>query len=350
MRRGACAPSCDPTSSWRRPSVAAPISRRPSRIRCGASSATTAPSRRSACWSIRCAPGARFGLDAGETFSANIQYIYRKQLEEADVIVITQVRPAARRSDSTNCAPCCSASFRTPTCSRSRRATRPDSMPGSGGSLFSEQQPRAVMAVDYDRYADGEARLGWLNASVHGGARERPRDGNPLLAELGAGSSAQRSHERGAMIAHLKMTLHAGRADRRDQPGAERFRARTGRAAAGARSTAGDLTVNLRAEAAPDLLEPCCASRSRGRLALETGGSNSCTSRHSGRGAPSRRIAMALRRRVLDLLHVDRAGLHLEERLAAAHAHRAVPGRGREEGSEVALDARLQVQHLSTAS
>jgi G3E family GTPase len=192
-----------------------------------------------------------FGLEPGETFSANIQYIYRKQLEEADIVVIGKcdllpdaeldALRAVLQGEFPN-ADVLAVSSRTET--------------GLDGWFrrvaFSQQQSRPVMAVDYDCYADGEARLGWLNASATVVALTAD-DGNALLEHL-ASDLQRRLAERGAAIAHLKMTLHSGdgiaainlvRNDFVPELGV-RLREPV---------TAADLVVNLRAEASPDLLE-----------------------------------------------------------------------------------------------
>ena len=63
----------------------------------------------------------------------------------------------------------------------------------------------SCMHVDYDIYADGEAALGWYNASVE---LQSPSflDGNNLLNVLMSSVQA-RLHTETALIAHLKMTL-----------------------------------------------------------------------------------------------------------------------------------------------
>jgi G3E family GTPase len=191
------------------------------------------------------------GLEPGEEFSANIQYIYRKQLEEADLIVVAKadLLAVAMLDDL-----CDALRHQFPLA----RVLAISARDGTGIDawlqqvLYGEPQPRAVMALDYDRYADGEARLGWLNATAHASA-PHPRDGNQLVADL-ARELQQRLAARGARIAHLKMTLQAGagvaainlvRDDAIAQPGVL-----LGRPVA-----AGELVVNLRAEAAPELLE-----------------------------------------------------------------------------------------------
>jgi G3E family GTPase len=192
-----------------------------------------------------------FGLENGETFSANIQYIYRKQLEEADIIVISKrdLLPDAELDEL--CAVLQREFSHAQVLAVSSR-TETGLAAWFRQVAFGEQRSRPVMAVDYDRYADGEARLGWLNASATAVARTAD-DGNTFLERL-ASDLQGRLAQRGAMIAHLKMTLHAGegiaainlvRNDLVPELGVQLREP----------VTAADLVVNLRAEAAPDLLE-----------------------------------------------------------------------------------------------
>jgi G3E family GTPase len=192
-----------------------------------------------------------FGLDAGDTFSSEVQYIYRKQLEEADLIVVTkceivpraqldELRSTLRREFPGADVLAISARERIATDHWFRRI------------VFGEQQRRATMAVDYDRYADGEARLGWLNA--HATATSMVAgDGNALL-ELLASDLHRRLRAHAAPVAHLKMTVQVGDAMAainlvRDDTAPE-----LGLRMAGPITRAA-ITVNLRAEAAPELLE-----------------------------------------------------------------------------------------------
>jgi len=192
-----------------------------------------------------------FGLEPGESFSASIQYIYRKQLEEADIIAISKCDLlAAAELDALRAV-------------LQREFPNAEVLPVSSRTeagldawfrrvAFSQQQSRPVMAVDYDRYAEGEARLGWLNASATVVAIT-VGDGNRLLEHL-ASELHGRLIDRGAVVAHLKMTLHAG-----DGIAAINLVRNDFVPELGTRLlepvTAADLVVNLRAEAAPDLLE-----------------------------------------------------------------------------------------------
>jgi Ni2+-binding GTPase involved in maturation of urease and hydrogenase len=193
------------------------------------------------------------GLDEGEGFSADVEYIYRKQLEEADVIVMNKVDLLP--DDSINeLGTVLSEAF-----------PRADVMAVSSRDglqlaewfhrvLYSVQAPRATVDVDYDIYATGEARLGWVNASL-AALGAVPFDGSALLLALARELQAQLGS---AGVAHLKMTLaprdgdasnvasiHVVRNDMEPTQGMQL----TGPV------TAGRVVVNLRAEAPPNVLE-----------------------------------------------------------------------------------------------
>jgi G3E family GTPase len=194
------------------------------------------------------------GLSTGGQFSDKVLYIYRKQLEEADVLVINKRdlldpdRLARLRA---------TLSLQYPQAKLFEVSARTGEglEPWFDHVTRSDQAPRALMEVDYEIYADGEARLGWLNATLGLRAPE-PIDGNRVLETL-AGEIQNRLELANSEIAHLKMTLEAdgGLGDlaalnlvRNDfvpelsqslQDPFER----------------GQLTLNMRAEGTPELLE-----------------------------------------------------------------------------------------------
>ena len=145
-----------------------------------------------------------FGLQEGGSFSQKVIYIYKKQLEEADYIVISKselvaadqlelLKEAIAREFPN--AHILSASVRT----------------GEGlDEWFSrieigEQVERATMNVDYTIYAEGEALLGWLNATIACSHRD-DFDANVFLRAFASQIQA-RLQEVGAEVAHLKMTF-----------------------------------------------------------------------------------------------------------------------------------------------
>jgi G3E family GTPase len=198
--------------------------------------------------------GRILGLEEGRSFSPKVVYVYRKQLEEANLIVINKcdliseeqraaleaaLREAFPQAEVLSCA----------------------AKDGTGLTGWFEKVmgadcgDGATMQIDYDTYAEGEALLGWLNTTI-GLTADEPFDGNALLMDL-TDRIGRRLKEAGFEIAHLKMTLDAnddagnlsvvslvssdGEPDLR-----ESLLDRTDR---------GTLIVNLRAEADPNLLE-----------------------------------------------------------------------------------------------
>lgn len=193
------------------------------------------------------------GLEEGRAFSPRVRYVYEKQLEEADLIVINKIDLVD--------------------------APRLERLRGELAARFPHAEVLAISArhrqglaewfarifakdlglgdspdVDYDIYADGEARLGWFNATVAVSSGQ-PLDGNALLLAL-AGSIQRRLAGEQVEIAHCKMTLSAqGFGD--DMAALNLVRsdgvAELSHLLADPLLN-GELLINLRAEAPPDTL------------------------------------------------------------------------------------------------
>ena len=128
---------------------------------------------------------------------------------------------------------------------------------GTGGwhrqLLDGGMDPREAPDVDYEVYAEGEALLGWLNAAAQVEAAE-PFDGNALLQGIGDDVHARLARA-GAEVAHLKMTLSPDEGNdlavlnlvRGDGQPESIHRLQD-------EMESGELLVNLRAEADPELL------------------------------------------------------------------------------------------------
>src|SRR5882724_2820131 len=123
-----------------------------------------------------------FGLAEGGKFSEKVIYIYRKQIEEADLIVINK-RELLDTAALAQLTAKLSGEFpRAEVLAVSARD-------GTGldewfARIASAEQPGgAAMAVDYKIYADGEALLGWLNCTVALDATAS-FDGNAVLQSL----------------------------------------------------------------------------------------------------------------------------------------------------------------------
>ena len=195
-----------------------------------------------------------FGVEKGGTFSDKVLYIYLKQVEEADVVVISkcdlvdEVRLAALRAAITAKYP-----GKEIMAVSARAGTNLDAWFAriTGG----EQVARSAMAVDYQIYADGEALLGWLNCTVQVAATEA-FEADAFLERL-AGEIQRRLRAGNAEVAHLKMTLSpddglggeiaAVNLVRNDFVPELSFHLEEP-------VTVGQLILNLRAEAAPDVL------------------------------------------------------------------------------------------------
>jgi G3E family GTPase len=191
-------------------------------------------------------------LEGGRRFSDKVLYVYGKQLEEADVLVINKIDTVATAR---------LAALRAALRERCPRAvlfevsakTRAGLEPWFSHILAADDESRANLDIDYDEYADGEARLGWLNCTAR--LSGRPFDGNEWVARLV--EILQRQLRRlDIEIAHLKMTLTPAEHDRdlcvvnavsTDAPPVNAFRLEDV-------IDAGELIINLRAEGDPEVL------------------------------------------------------------------------------------------------
>ena len=193
------------------------------------------------------------GLEPGKAFSPKVLYVYEKQLEEAELIVINKsdLLTEERRAALENAlraryahAEILSASCRT----------------GAGLQdwfdriITADAGDTPAPCLDYELYADGEALLGWLNATFQLSAAS-PFDGNALMLDL-ARAVGTRLERNDIEIAHFKMTLtpDEGIGDLAvlNQVGSGRAPESSHRLHEDLRS--GELIVNLRAEGDPQIL------------------------------------------------------------------------------------------------
>jgi G3E family GTPase len=192
------------------------------------------------------------GLEQGASFSKKVVYIYRKQLEEAEIIVVNKTdllspERLARLIEGLR------AEFPSAevlaVSARSRKGIE------QWISRIEENGPRTTgaMAVDYDEYAEGESLLGWLNCMARFESSTEA-DGNALLIEIARRVQALLKTE-GAEIAHLKLTLTPEEGN--DIAVANLVRNDEGPSLSHELQEplqAGQLIINLRAEADPELL------------------------------------------------------------------------------------------------
>jgi G3E family GTPase len=192
-------------------------------------------------------------LEGDTRFSSNVSYIYLKQLEEGHAIVINK-RDLLSDEELARITSAIEARF------PGRRIFAVSARTGDGLDewfdwLTSAEQPVVeAMELDYNLYADGEALLGWLNATAQVKA-QRPFDGKQLMMFI-----AREIHTNlvsmGYEVAHLKMALTDGdntrelavlnlvRNDFQPEIVMSNLQPLMG----------GQLTINIRAEAPPDWL------------------------------------------------------------------------------------------------
>ena len=191
------------------------------------------------------------GMEAGRSFSPKVVYVYGKQLEEADVLVINKIDTVV---------PARVAALRTGLAERypAARIVEISARTGAGvaewiAGVVDTAGTGRVLDIDYDAYADGEALLGWLNCTARLAGGEV--DADELLLAIAARVQADLAAG-GFELAHLKLTFVPS-----DSPGIAVVNAvGTGAApelgfALDATVDVGEITLNLRAEADPRRLE-----------------------------------------------------------------------------------------------
>ncbi|QDU56523.1 GTP-binding protein [Aeoliella mucimassa] len=143
------------------------------------------------------------GLLEGKSFSPKVSYIYCKQLEEADLIVINKC-DLLEESDLDELQR--ELEQRFPQSEVLRISARHGDGLDQWMDRMEQEGPatRKIMDVDYDIYAEGEALLGWVNVSAT--LTGDDLDGNALLHEL-LTSINQQLNEQSIEVAHLKATL-----------------------------------------------------------------------------------------------------------------------------------------------
>jgi Ni2+-binding GTPase involved in maturation of urease and hydrogenase len=146
--------------------------------------------------------GLRILRNEGAGFSPKAAYIFRKQLEEADAIVINRADELSA-AEIAELKGLLAAQFPgTPVLVVSAKT-------GTGfdayESLLDQDGAfgRKLLDIDYDVYAEGEAELGWLNASAQLSA-EKPFEIDPLLVKVIDGLRAAVARL-GGEVAHLKV-------------------------------------------------------------------------------------------------------------------------------------------------
>jgi G3E family GTPase len=147
------------------------------------------------------------GLEQGAQFSEKVIYVYRKQLEEADIIVVNK-RDAIPEGLRERLVSTLQSTFPRAkvVCISAKEGTGLDAWFDLLAHTPAGRAPS--MDLNYDLYAEGEALLGWLNCTVRIDSDDS-FDANQTLLRLAQDLRA-RIGARGGEIAHLKMTLDSG--------------------------------------------------------------------------------------------------------------------------------------------
>jgi G3E family GTPase len=198
-----------------------------------------------------------FGLAEGGNFSEKVLYIYQKQVEEADLLIISkcdllnddQLRALEQ-----------AITLKYP----NKEILPVSARTGKNMDLWfdrimdSSQSARTAMAVDYAVYADGEALLGWLNCTVALNATVG-FDANQFLTRL-AKAIQSRLQSHGSEVAHMKMTFSPDGSLTGEIAGINLVRSDIVPELSfelEAPVQGGQMIINLRAEAAPEALAAC---------------------------------------------------------------------------------------------
>lgn len=194
-------------------------------------------------------------VKSGGMFSADVRYVYRKQLEEADLIVVNKCDLVGQEVlDELNAA--LAAAFPAAQLLAVSSRKQLNLEPWFRRLLFGQQQSRPTMEVDYVRYADGEACLAWLNASMTVQA-DAEFDPDTFLLQL-AGEIQRGLDASDAEVAHLKLSLRAADANTRGTAVVNLVRRDLAPECGwrlGSAIRDGHVLVNLRAETDPQTLE-----------------------------------------------------------------------------------------------
>lgn len=192
--------------------------------------------------------------ESGAGFSPKAAYIFLKQLEEADVLVINKI-DILSDEDQAELQQLLGERF------PDKQILAMSSRTGAGFDSFveavnepSQQASRKMMEVDYEIYAQGEAELGWLNCQVEFQAKEGATfsldDATLRLVEI----IHDRLNNEQVEPAHLKVLAAAGM-----EVAVANLVESTGPAevsvASEASCPAASFTVNARVACDPELLE-----------------------------------------------------------------------------------------------
>lgn len=224
-------------------------------------------------------------------FSPQAEYIFRKQLEEADYLMIGRLDQLTENEVTGLRERLQMIAADVPVI-----AVSPKSGEGVDDVMDRIESPasesRRLLDIDYDIYADGEAELGWVNLTATILAGEQPVDLDGLTQKL-VGDIANQVVEGGrGQIAHLKVSALGGETQSVANVVANDSGVDIGLAAGRAVPGSVQVIVNARVAMDPDELEKTCrrAVASAGsQLQLQVSKVNALALR-PGRPTPTHRV------------------------------------------------------------
>ena len=207
------------------------------------------------------------GKRSAKDFHRDVGYVFRKQIEEAEWLVVNKI-------DSLKHEDLMDLETRLAQAYPGKRIIKVSGKTGEGladwfeALLGSKSSPAEIMKLDYERYAYGEALMGWVNSearcrvpdqdsvshtALHN--RDTDFDWGVWLVEIG-GRIAAALEEKGHEVGHFKMSVESGARRWRlhqvmsgEKPSLHIDKLPTDS------KSAGRMLVNLRAEGQAKLLE-----------------------------------------------------------------------------------------------
>lgn len=140
-------------------------------------------------------------------FHRDVGYVFRKQVEEAEWLVVNKI-------DLMSAEDLADLEQRLASEYPGKRIFKASARSGEGldgwfeALLGESASPQALMEVDYERYAVGEAMLGWVNSEAICRVRGSGMDWGKWLLDLGSRIGA-RLDDAGAETGHFKMSVEA---------------------------------------------------------------------------------------------------------------------------------------------
>ena len=152
------------------------------------------------------------GGNAPSAMHPSAAYIFQKQLQEADWIVVNKV-DLLTEDERLEVGELLRQFYPASTVKMMSARTGEGVDSWLEDSLIDENSGSKVVEVDYDIYAEGEAVLGWLNAAIRlTGVHGQMIDHIAFCRDI-MGAMQQRFEEKGAAIGHVKVLLGAEKGD-----------------------------------------------------------------------------------------------------------------------------------------